>query len=71
MNPQVVQHAPFYWHTVVAFITGGGLVRFAAYVSNAVPPLPVGAGWWSQFGYQLLKGLSGVDPNTPSAKQKP
>ena len=61
-------HAPLYWHYVVGFVTGGGLVRLLAYISKAVPPLPNSAGWWSQFGYQLLKGASGLDPNATNLK---
>ena len=54
-----------------AFIAGGGLVRVLVYVSNQMPPLPSGSGWWTKFIYGIVKGTSGLDPSatiTPPAK---
>lgn len=44
-------------------VGGGGLLRFGVYVSNACPPLGPNASWTQKFAYNMLKGLSGVDPN--------
>lgn len=68
MLQQHIQHAPYFWTHIMGFVAGGGLVRALAYISNAVPPLPAGSGWWAQFGYGLLKGVTGVDPNTTPSK---
>ena len=48
---------------VVSFLSGGGILRVGVYVSNALPPLPATSGWWAKLFYNIVKGLSGVDPN--------
>jgi len=48
---------------VAGVISGAGGQRFMVYVSKSLPPLPPRAGWWSQWFYNLVKGLSGLDPN--------
>jgi hypothetical protein len=49
---------------LTAFISGGGLVRVAIYVSKNLAPLPKDAGWWATTFYNLVKGASGLDPNS-------
>lgn len=55
------------WHPMLAsaitFVLGGGGIRVVIYVAKKLPPLPKNAGWWAQFGYALVQGLSGLDPN--------
>lgn len=50
-------------------IFGGGGVRFLIYVAKKLPPLGKDAGWWAQFAYNLVQGLSGLDPNSAIVTQ--
>lgn len=73
INPALLQIAPStnmshrdwlaIWSAVVAFFGGGTLQKLSVYVSKNLPPLPANAGWWKQFFYNLLKNVSGLDPN--------
>lgn len=51
------------WTAIGAFVGGGVVQRFAVFVSKALPPLPPNAGFWAQWGYAIVKGVSGLDPN--------
>jgi hypothetical protein len=46
-----------------AFVAGGGVVRVLVFMSQSMPPLPAKAGWWATWIYQVMKGVSGLDPN--------
>lgn len=53
-------------HVVIALsgaVGGGGLLRVGVYISHSLPPLKPDAGFWKTFAYNLIKGLSGVDPS--------
>lgn len=57
------QHAELY-SMLAGVVTGGGGLRFLVYVSKNLPPLPANSGWWTQFFYAMVKGGSGLDPNS-------
>lgn len=57
-------HVAELYAVIAGFVSGGGIVRLAAYVSKALPPLPPNAGWWANFFYNLLKHATGIDPNS-------
>jgi len=42
---------------------GGALLRIGVYISHSLPPLKPNAGFWTTFAYNIIKGLSGVDPS--------
>lgn len=62
MLPQLVERHEV-WSMVSTFIAGGGLVRFGHYVATQMPPLPANAGWFTTFLYNMVRGLTGHDPN--------
>jgi hypothetical protein len=54
---------------IVSLLTGAGVVRTLVYVSKNLAPLPPNAGWWATTAYNLVKGLSGLDPNSTILSQ--
>jgi len=65
IEPIMANHSRGVMVTAIAgFVTGGGVQRALVYVSKVMPPLPANAGWWAQFCYWLVKGVSGLDPNS-------
>lgn len=63
MHPHDAHHAYLIWTTIAGILTGGTFQRFMVYVSHSLPPLPANAGWWQTFAYNLVKGISGLDPS--------
>jgi hypothetical protein len=54
---------------VASFVAGGGLLRVMNYIAKALPQLPANAGWWKQFGYNLVEQITSIDPNSVSLKR--
>ena len=53
---------------VTGFVTGGGLFKALNYISHQMPPLPPNSGWWTQFLYSMMKGVSSHDPTSNPTK---
>lgn len=59
----VADHSEHWIIAIGTFLGTATFQRFLAYMAGACPPLKANAGWWAQFGYNLLKGATGIDPN--------
>lgn len=61
MSPDAAEHLIIATSSV---LSTGAALRFAAYVAKALPPLRPDAGWWATFSYNLLHGVTGIDPSS-------
>lgn len=45
-------------------LLGGGGARFLIYLAKQLPALPPNASFFATFAYNIVKGASGLDPNS-------